>query len=387
MRRTARFVVLSLFAACCIAGLSRAQSVQGEPDRGELLLYLQNSASNPEDYVVSKFEDHDVVFLGEWHRIRHDVQLVQRLIPRLYAAGIRHLGIEFGNAEDQQLADQLVTSPRYDEALARELTFRYFPSWGYREYIDLYRYAWTLNQSLPEGAEPFRIVHLSYRIRWDLQKPQMTAEDRRLVFHKGSTDDHMAEVILREFIDQERKALVYCGLNHAFTRYRQPNYDFERGEVRTLVNNRAGNIVYREAPGRVFLISLHAPWPTKESFNEHALPMGGVIDEVLAKYGRPAGFDVRGTPFGRLRDGKTYYSAGYEDFSLEDMVDGYIFQKPIGDYEGVTVDPQFVTDENFSEAVLFSPNLAGRDRLTAPGDFIDGMRSDADLRKRFERLR
>lgn len=359
-----------------------AQTSNPSPTGDELVRYLETSAMSPAEYVVSKFEHHDVVFLGEWHRIRHDVELVHSLIPRLYDAGIRNLGIEFGNAEDQALADRLVTAEHYDPELARTLTFRYFTSWGYQEYIDLYKHAWALNQSLPSGAEPFRIVHLNYRIRWDLQRPEMTQADRQAVFHKGSTDDHMAQVILREFVGKGKKALIYCGLHHAFTRYRQPNYDFNSGKLRSLVDNRAGNIVWRELPERVFLIALHSPWPTKRSFSEQALPLGGVLDDLLGKYAQPVGFDVRGTPFGRLSDTKTYYSAGYDSFLFENLVDGYVFQTPVKDFQGVTVDPLFITEENFSEAVLFSPNLALRDRLTKPSAIIEGMRADADLRQR-----
>ena len=130
-----------------IAGAAAQSSRPSDaPSKIELLRYLREHPETPEKYVVGKFTQYDVVFMGEWHRIRHDVQLVHRLIPKLYRAGVRHLGIEFGNYEDQDLVDQLITADTYDERLARKLMFRYFVWWGYREYQDIYRKAWEFNR-------------------------------------------------------------------------------------------------------------------------------------------------------------------------------------------------------------------------------------------------
>ena len=179
-------VALGVSGTVCILSLvviagAAAQSSRPSdaPSKIELLRYLREHPETPEKYVVGKFTQYDVVFMGELHRIRHDVQLVHRLIPELYRAGVRHLGIEFGNYEDQDLVDQLITADRYDEGLARKLMFRYFVWWGYREYQDIYRKAWEFNRALPATAPKFRVVNLHYRIRWDLLQPEMTPERRR----------------------------------------------------------------------------------------------------------------------------------------------------------------------------------------------------------------
>ena len=53
-----------------------------------LVRYLKDNWKSPEDYVVGKFVDYDLIFIGEYHRIKHDVGLIHNLIPRLYEAGI-----------------------------------------------------------------------------------------------------------------------------------------------------------------------------------------------------------------------------------------------------------------------------------------------------------
>ena len=98
------------------------------------------------------------------------------------------------------------------------------------------------------------------------------------------------------------------------------------------------------------------------------------------------GFDVKGSPFGKLQDDDTYYSIGYESFKLSTFCDGYIFQKTFSDYEGCTVDRAFITEENLREAVDYFPNPKARKFLTNPQIFIDSMRKDADMKKRFRDL-
>ncbi|MFQ6047306.1 MAG: hypothetical protein ACE5PT_13290, partial [Gemmatimonadales bacterium] len=39
----------------------------------ELMGWLDEHGQPPLDYVLSKFADHDIVILGEFYRVRHDV--------------------------------------------------------------------------------------------------------------------------------------------------------------------------------------------------------------------------------------------------------------------------------------------------------------------------
>lgn len=351
----------------------------------ELVGYLTEHWMSPEEYVVSKFRDHDIVFIGERHRVKHDVELIQRLIPRLYEAGIHNLGIEFGCYEFQDTVDYLITAPTYDEKLARWLLFKSMTSWGFVEYEDLYRKAWEFNQSLPADAPKFRIVNLCYRIRWDLATERMSEEDRRQVHHRGDYDTHMARVVFDEFAKKGRKALIYSGSHHAFTRYFQSVWDHDTGIFYRLERHRMGNIVHDSIPDRVFLIMLHHPWPPKHNADAWARPVGGVIDAVMQAVGpKPVGFDVLGSPFGALPDTTACYSLGYGDFRLQTFCDGYIYQRPFDEYEGCTVDTLFVTDDNLQEAINFISVPSARSRFKTPTDFIASMRRDTEVKRLIE---
>ena len=53
-----------------------------------LISFAASAWQSPEDYILSCFEKHDIVFLGELTKIRQQVQLVSAIIPRLAEKGI-----------------------------------------------------------------------------------------------------------------------------------------------------------------------------------------------------------------------------------------------------------------------------------------------------------
>lgn len=75
-----------------------------------LLNYLAEHGNKAEDYVLSKFIEHDIVLLGEMHYVKQQVELYHRLIPKLGERGIRIIAYEFARREDQDLLDDLLGS-------------------------------------------------------------------------------------------------------------------------------------------------------------------------------------------------------------------------------------------------------------------------------------
>jgi len=344
--------------------------------------YVQGHGMNPEDYVVSKFRDHDIVFIGEHHLIKHDVEFILSLIPILYKNGIRDLGIEFGCYELQDQVDALITAETYDADLARRLMFQWGSYWPYVEYLDLYRRAWELNRSLPEGAPKFRIVNLDYRPRWDLLEDSMTEGLWRRVFFKGPRDRQMARVILEEFVGKNKKALVYAGQHHAFTRFYRPEYEFAWKRLIGVRKQGAGNIVWRRVRERAFNICLHYPWTTTAGPQTYDYPVDGAVDRVMKDFEiKRVGFDVAGSPFGRLGDEGAIYAVGRKKFAFGDFCDGYLFLKPFGECEGCTVDPLFITPGNFDTAVANLPNMKLKRTIKTVAQFLERMKRFADIKR------
>jgi hypothetical protein len=357
----------------------------------DLQNYLERDHRTPEEYIVAQFSDHDLVFVGERHRLKPDVLLIRSLIPLLYDHGVYNLGIEFADYIDQAAIHRLITGEEYDEQVARQIKFNQWPFWGYQDYIDIYKAAWELNRSLPEGARPFRVVGLN--CDWDFshvwsEEDRKNPEITEKVWPNGDSDEYMAGVIRREFLDRGEKALLYMGANHAYTRYRQPHYDVEADSLIRLSDGRAGNRIYELVADRCFNIRLHSPWPSAEDFSHSVLAADGYLDSLitlLAPSRRRAGFDVVGTPFERLPGTTSYWKHGYDDFGLGDYCDGYVILGPLTEYEGVSVAEGFITEENRLAAIaqIANPDPRVKDSSRTVASLMESLYADTEIQRIF----
>ena len=374
------FILLFLISSC-----ASSQSPPGvnEKLKTELKEYIIKNYLTPEDYILSKFKDHDIVFVGETHYIKHDPELIQNLIPLLYQKGIFTLGTEFGRREDQPLIDSLLNSPAYDESLARLITFNQFVLWGYREYVDIYKAAWQLNHTLPAGKRKFRILGLNDSPDWSfVKKPE--DRDNGMIMQKvwkGGGENLWAQTILDSVVAKGEKALIYSGMHHAFSEYEQPVCDREK--FIRFEDQRMGNFVFRKIGKRSITIFLHGPWYNAAGYDQPLVfPVDGVIDQVMgemeSKYQR-VGFDTRGTPFGKLPGETSIYKHGYSNFALEMFCDGYVYQGPFSKYEGVTPIKGFINESNLKKASMNTPDL--RLREASAEDFYKAMVRISDIQK------
>ena len=341
------------FLAALTIGGADVQAQCTAPTAADLAGYLKTHYQSPEEYVVGKFKDHDVVLLGEMHRIKHDPELIQKLIPLLHAAGVNALATEFARAEDQPLIDSLLGGNNYDEALAQKIAFNQMVTWAYREYVDIFKAAWELNHTLLEGAPRFRILGVNCSPDWSvMQKPEDRDVDslKRLAW-RGCGESNWAQNVLR-YVAGGEKILVYCGMHHAFTRFLQPIVGSD-GEFFRFEDERFGRYLYNRLGDRTFMIALHAPWLQVSYEGEYKRPAGGLMDSAVALIDgqfRPFGVDVVGTPLESIPDSVCVYANGHRPFRLGALCDGYIIQKRFADCETVTAIPDFINDTNLMQA-------------------------------------
>ena len=309
--------------------------------------YLKENGQSPKEYVVSKFEHYDYVFLGEYHRNKQDIDLVISLIPDLYENGIKNIAYEFYEyTNNQSMLDSLLTAKEWNEEfLYHRLSKGSGIIWGYSEYLNIFEKVWEFNQTLSADQPKFRIVLLGAEFNPCNEDP----------FGGIEPDAFMADVVEKEIISKNEKALVYCGIHHAFTTYKQPTYDFEQAKLIGLYNERLGNIIHEKYPKKTFTIFLHAPWTSNKGWDEQSVkPVNGVIDSAMSVLNNtPMGFDVKNTIIGKLKATNTYYAFGYDDFKLEDFCDGYIFQLPYKKVKFVSVAPNFYDEYNFNKLKEF----------------------------------
>lgn len=326
-------------------------------DRKDCICDKKDTDMSPDDYLISKFKDADIVLLAEDHGVKENLDFVRKMIPKLYANGIYMLGMEFGAYEDQKQLDSLINAPRYNENLARQLMFNYNTRWAIVEYMNLYKAAWEWNHSLPEQAKKFRVLNISYRYNWKKFEGARTPENMKQVFPLGNTEDFRCALLEREVLAVHEKILVLTGTIHAFTSYRFPYYDYTSPGFVRYENRFLGNLLYDKYGNKVVSVALHQPFFNYPNQQPTLIsPAAGKLELIMEKsQNNPIGFDLKGSHIGELHD-YSYYSMGHKDFILSDLFDGYIFLKPIRELSSCTVDYKFMNDTNWNEAVSNSPD-------------------------------
>jgi heme-binding uptake protein ChaN (Tiki superfamily) len=304
-------------------------------------------ASAPIDYVLSTLQTHRIVLLGEAHWLGHDANLVSQLVPRLPAAGATALGIEMFRASDQPRIDALVSAPEWDPRKA--MAIMRAAKWPYQEYLDIIHAAWKANQ----GGQRLRLLALGPDDDW-----------REILLPKGGTyETFMAEVVTVFLVEPRSRILTYSGLNHAFTRYHQP--EMPRAVRVEGYFDRMGNILWRRFGEGVFVIVLHHPWRCYASGQlSRCLPAGGSIECAALDRDQAVGFDLRSSPFASARLEGFEYALGYPDLRRMDIADGYLWQKPLRQYQSVALIPlsQFAPDAaSLTEVSRHSPFVDTRD--------------------------
>jgi hypothetical protein len=300
-----------------VVALSVSLPLANAQPTGGALAPFGPTALAPADYILEKTQRYPIVLLGEGHWTRHDALLVADLVPKLAQQRVV-LAMETLRAKDQGALDMVVSDREWNERAAMGLMRS--AAWPYREYLDILRAAWAANRA---AAGSMRVLALGPDRDWRA---------------KGvSYEQFMADLVAAE-VAKGRRVLVYCGVHHAFTRYYQPELDLS-GRAHGFID-RAGNILRRRFGERVFLVTLHRPvWCGSEPWG-YCLPLGGAIDCAMVQAGRAVGFDVAGSPFAaHVVDRSVYYAHGYTELRFGETTDGYIWTKPIEDYELVRLIP------------------------------------------------
>jgi len=308
-----------------------------------VLLFYQSFAQKTEtkmpvqqadQFLISQFKQKDLVFLGELHRIKEQVEFVNDMIPVLHKNGIRILFSEFANYRDTKKIDSLITAKTFNYKLAERIQYENSWDWGYKEYVDLYYAAWKTNQNLLPNEKPFRIVGLEN-------------EDN------GSYDPEQfwAHIIDSISIKKGEKAIVYCGLHHSFTHYHQPY--LVNDTLKGFVTTRAGNILYRKYPDKTITVLMHGPW-YGNSYSTNVLPCNGMIDSLIHSFPqetKETGFSTSDSFFANFSLKYSLYNKGYENAMLKDLCQGYIVVKPVCELHPVTAIPDFINKSNIDETI------------------------------------
>ena len=285
----------------------------------------------PEDLIIDAFKNKDVIFIGEAHWIKEEVDFIKSIIPILNKNDINILFSEFVSYDDTKLIDSLLTADKFDEKLARSITSRSLFEWSYQEYIDILHVAWEVNQ---KSEKQFRIIGLLKDYNCSaIQKPEdfNDPEKRKAFFGDGESD--WANRIIDETYKKNKKALVYCGAHHSITHYVQPLVEDGKFIGKANKNDRVGQCVYNKYPETTITIWIHHSWAGKKGLDDKlVIPMHSYFDKLvdsLPSDFKSYAFFTNESILGEIVDSSSYYSLGYDSFTLKDLCHGYIFLKPV----------------------------------------------------------
>lgn len=317
-------------------------------------IYREASLMPVTELLKSLFSDKDIVFLGENHRIKQQVMFVGSIIPILQKQGVHILFSEFANYSDSILADSLVTATEYNEELAREILHRCEWDWAYQEYADIYKAAWQVNRKLHHGEKPFRIIGLQPDLNHAvIQSPSDWDNPEKISLYWNQENNSWLDIIEKEAILKNRKAMVHCGLHHSFTRYLHPiviDGAFIRFE-----HDREGTQVHNRYPGKTATVVLYNHLPCKPALLSDGIsPFNGVIDSIISilpEKHRQFGFITSKSPLGAKTDTASYYSIGYGTLAMKDFCDAYVVLGPVCEYETATLMENFITAKNLENTI------------------------------------
>ena len=347
-----------------------------DPNRLDLIIdEISLVGRDPLHYIANLFGRHEIVFVGHDLPSRRTGLFMQELIPAVRGAGVQLLGIEWACVDDQSLLDELVNAPQFDEGIARSALFR----WGLRhhfayvEYLDILRSAWGVNRTRSPNSPIFRVVALDYDIDIDAVTESADLLSPYAWEHlrpRGPASRHMAEVLLREFVDKGQKALVLTRTGNALTRLRRRPHSINDRIDTEIVDGRVvgcGNHVYSAIADQATTVLIHQPFTANGEHGFFTLPADGYLDAALAHPNRPhfpIAFDVSSGPIGRLS-----CSTSADGGDLSQFAHGWVFLETASNVRGPTPLPGLFDDGNLAEARKWSLDPHLRSSNATVNDF------------------
>ena len=334
---------------------------------GEFVAWLDSNAVSPTDFAIAKCREYPLVLFGEEHQSQDILSFVSDALPRLYReAGVRCLGMETINSQDNEALDRLMAGETFDEALAINIyRNNSWHNWGGRGYVDVLQSAWRINHELAPGESPFRVVGLFERV--DLPSFVLAG-----IFGDGTPasiverlragrairdfprvllgDVTLAREAERQMLERGERGVVLVGSNHTSIGALAP-YAGLRSRPRM------GFILHSKYPGDIYQISFSS---------DDLGALGDLLRRVMEMRGNaPVGFDVRDSPFDLLRASDGWVFRGSPAVAFGDLAAAYVCLHAPGDGTITPWIDGFVTPAMFARYRPFYEADAGKDLRSA----------------------
>jgi hypothetical protein len=286
------------------------------------IAFLKEHAQNPKEYLLSLFDQYDIVVLCE-HLHPEDTQwdfIYEVVTDPRFVEKAGHIFTEYGCVRDQAKVDSFMRTSFADSvslAQAAAAVTRYHSGNFYFFMQKLH----TFNQTLPDSTriqEHFTDV-LSSKYLYNAYYDTMLNNRNTIIRERDSL---MAQVVLDWYVQSGGKCLVVTNYRHAFAL---------RNSTDTKLYGNEAQYIYIKFPDKMANVMLHGG-----RFNGlYQIPIQhGLWDRAMKKNGNiPVGFDFENSPFGKDKfdrfppTRRNIFQCPYQD-----VFTGYIFYKPETEY-------------------------------------------------------
>lgn len=314
--------------------------------------YIKSHSTNPIDFALSKLADYRIVAIGEDHWIADHTPFFCEL---LRAAAKNEstrpdiIALEFGSELDQGTANRVAFSDTFMPDSVIKILQHTPDIYGnpYKEYFDVYKCIWEINQSLPSDKK--------MRIR--LLDPAGIQDHFNHIPSQKDTDRDMSMFSkIRWDFCTGRKVVFYAGQAHTQRQIRGTHLS---GKPYYYNFPSAGFLLKSTYPNDVYILELWSPlnmgsgYEINPSTGKWYERNYGLYDKAFEDYGnKPCGFDINDSPWGNITMAEYFAIPGKEgswgtnstdanpytsDIQLSQLIDGIIFIKPSSEFSGATV--------------------------------------------------
>lgn len=292
---------------------------------------LQNQQQTPKEYILSLFDDFDIVILQEnIHGEASQWELISDIVKdSVFIHNVGHVFTEYGSAMHQDKIDSFLLTPfDNDTALEKETAVLMdYMSGGFYYFVKNLN---LLNASLPDSLKVQE--HYTDCIDWD----HFTTLGRSQISEEMNRDSLMADVVIKWYNQQRKenkrhKLLVVTNGRHAYgyaggkEKVADKCHDF-----RHLNKGNQGQYIWASFPDRTATVM-------QMGFNTNRmiyLPLYREIKKGIwskayqMANAHPVGFNLQGTPFGEDHVEDYPLKGGNTELQYADLFTGIIFNRP-----------------------------------------------------------
>lgn len=351
-------IIVLLIIALSVSTTVFNQTLQPNDSIKPFVNYLIHVPSlTPKEYVLKSFEDKDIIILSE--RLHPEFTQYEMIVDIIGDNRFKgDVYTEVGTFNSGKLINEFLGKEGLSKEKVKEEILKifkdldFYPLWDNYNYYYLIKSIYEINQQRSVDDKIF-LYPLDLIFEWDsikcneqysmfMEMPEPQNNNPPVIDRNAIMGKHflLAYVDAKYQHPNKKKALLILNSYHGYTRI--PTYLYLPTEPLIISS---AEYIYKTFPKitKGILINFY---PTSNTIK---LVADGKWDAAFKITGnKDVGFDLQGTPFGETTfDMYNFGGKSFKTVNFEDLFDGFIFYKPIENFEVAIGIPGIFNDSLF----------------------------------------